>query len=417
MIKRYISAVGVSAVLHGLAAVGAVWLAFEPGAPRQPHSEPMRAFVIAPTEDAAFPGVKPLDRAAAEWSLEGVGQFEPVSIGKFNADPGKIAMRAHVLFPFVSPGLALEHFFPMMRQDGHRLGNPLVAAPARRSNPTNQPLLLKGSELQAIVDKSWSRYERWKGFEKIRTLTEVHSGDEGHLPTVLGKYCDENALQPYADSVTRDPRLWVQLGIASDHITFIGFIRQYVAEHPSTKASIELLFLLDTLAQASRDTLGVLLDTAPAELLTWTRQTDPKAYRLIARIREHYSAELVRRGLTSKSAIEAHYDSVRLAILRGILASARDGYRLNDARFLIGAIHWRAERPNEALQSWRELTERADGSHTVASSQIRHLLRQRPTPEGVMWREVERILRNDQGRWLMSSYDRLERFGYRVDTY
>jgi len=209
----------------------------------------------------------------------------------------------------------------------------------------------------------------------------------------------------------------VQLGIASDHVAFIGFIRQYVAEHPNTKASIELLFLLDALAQASRDTLAVLLETDPAELLAWTRQADPGAYRLLNRLRDHYRGELVRRRLTSRAAIDAHYDSVRLRILSGILASARGGYRLNDARFLIGAIHWRAQRPSDAWQSWRELTEHADGSHAIASSQIRGLLRDGRRDEIWMRREVERILRNDEGRWLMSSYDRLEHFGYRVDSY
>ena len=207
------------------------------------------------------------------------------------------------------------------------------------------------------------------------------------------------------------------MGIAADHVTFIGFIRQYVTERPSTKAASELLFLLDTLAQASRDTLGLLLDSEPAERLTWTRTTDPGAYELIARIREHYAGELDRRGLRSRSALDVHYDTVRLAILSGIIASAPSGYRVNDAHFLIGAIHWRADRRHDALQSWRELTDNPDGSRALASSQIRRLLRDGAKQDDAIRREIEQILRNDQGRWLMSSYDRLEHFGYRVDTY
>jgi hypothetical protein len=186
---------------------------------------------------------------------------------------------------------------------------------------------------------------------------------------------------------------------------------------PSVLEGLELLFLLDTLAQASRDTLTVLLDSDPAELLAWTREADPRAYELVARIREHYKLELRRRGLPSRPAIDAHYDSVRLAILGGIVSSAHGGHRLNDARFLIGAIHWRRQRPAVALQTWRELTDHPDGRYSVASSQIRRLIGDRTKSGEALTREVERILRNDQGRWLISSYDRLARFGYRVDTY
>jgi hypothetical protein len=188
------------------------------------------------------------------------------------------------------------------------------------------------------------------------------------------------------DTTRRDPRLWVQLGIASDHIEFIGFIRRYASEHTSTKSATELLFLLDALVQASRDTLGVLLDSEPATQLLWTRETDANAYELIRRIRQHYVRELNARGLTSKMAIDRHYDAVRMAILNGIIAGARDGYRVNDARFLLGVIHWRARRPAAALESWRALTEGSDGRHSAVSSQIRRLLLERPADDGVMRR-------------------------------
>jgi len=419
MIKRYLAALALSAALHGMVAAAISSRPVEPAATPDPLTRPVRVFVVAPTEDATLPGVKPIDRAATDWLPQDAQLLEPISVGKFKADVAKIAMHADVLFPFISPGLALDHFFPMMQTDLQRsLANPFATAREQRSKQeVRRPLLLTDSHLQAVIDKSWSRYERWNGFGEIRTLVETHNGDEGRLPALLRKYCDENALQPYADSTVRDPRLWVQLGIAADHVTFVGFIRQYVSERPSTKAAIELLFLLDTLAQASRDTLGLLLDSEPAERLTSTRTTDPRAYELLSRIREHYARELDHRGLKSRSALDAHYDAVRLAILAGIIASAPSGYRVNDARFLIGAIHWRANRRHDAFQSWRELTDNPDGSRALASSQIRRLLRDGAKQDDAIRREIEQILRNDQGRWLMSSYDRLEHFGYRIDTY
>ena len=426
-VKRYIPAVSLSAALHLLAVAAVAWPGSRPAVMTDSQPEPIRAFVVAPSEDPNFPGLNPIERTADDWLPDSGGSLPQLSIGKFQADPEKIAARAHVLFPFVSPGVAIDHFFPTMAPNRLLpLENPFAAPRQLRSSQKKprRPLLLNDSEMQAVVDKSWSRYERWKSFEAIRVLTETHSADEGRLSAVLRKYCDENALQPYADTAIRDPRLWVQLGIAADHTPFIGFIRQYASEHPSANATIELLFLLDKLAQASRDTLAVLLDSEPETRLTWTRQMDPRAYGLIARIRERYMVELKQLGLASKSAIDAHYDNVRLSILRGIITTTRNGYRANDARFLIGAIYWRAERPENAFEFWRELTESSDGSHAVASSQILRLLgNQSTTPSKEMkldepvLREVDRILRNDQGRWLMFSYDRLHHFGYRIDTY
>jgi hypothetical protein len=32
-------------------------------------------------------------------------------------------------------------------------------------------------------------------------------------------------------------------------------------------------------------------------------------------------------------------------------------------------------------------------------------------------REIDRLLKNENGRWLSLSYDRLRHFGYRFDTY
>ena len=92
------------------------------------------------------------------------------------------------------------------------------------------------------------------------------------LAALIALYRDQNALQPYADGSMRDLRLWAQLGLAADHVDFIGFIRGYAAAHPSTKVTTELLFLLDTLAQANADALAVLVETNQPGDLEWTKE-------------------------------------------------------------------------------------------------------------------------------------------------
>jgi hypothetical protein len=279
--------------------------------------------------------------------------------------------------------------------------------------------------LQALVDRTWSRHGRWASFKPIHQLAGAHSADSGRLPDLLRDYTDQNSLQPYADTSIRDPRLWAQLGLAADHVSFIAFIRKYASEHPSTRATTELLFLLDRVAEASRDALGVLLDNDPTQDLGWTRAANPKAYQLVARIRWYYKSELDRLGLASEAAIDAHYDTVRLAILNGIVRTSPNSYRAGDARFLIGAIHWRHRRADEALKWWRDVALTQTDNHVLATGQVAAALRGAAARQGrdaaitdpPLRREIDRILKNHQGRWVSFSYDRLRRFGYRFDTF
>jgi len=196
-------------------------------------------------------------------------------------------------------------------------------------------------------------------------------------------------------------------------VLFIGFIRNYAAARPHTKVATELLFLLDTIAQANEDALATLVETDQPEDLQWTRQANARAYILMRRIEQEYARELGRRGLVTRSAISAYYDRVRLDILSGILRSTPDAYRANDARFLIGAIHWEQQRRRDALEIWRGLRPGTDDTHAEAIAQIRSAL----LPAVPDSRNIELILRNQQGRWLAFSDDRLRRFGYRFDTY
>lgn len=240
-----------------------------------------------------------------------------------------------------------------------------------------------------------------------------HHSVEGALPRLLQAYREQNALQPYEDRDARDPRLWTQLSLAADHVSFIGFIRTFVASHPSTPAATELLLLLDTIVQAEQDALHVLLDTDPATDLRLTRDANVQAYRLLVRIRLEYRTVLQQRGLKSGKEIDEYYDRVRLGILRRVIETTPDGYGANDARFLAGAIDWRAGRRSQALEQWRGLSTSPDGSYAVASAALRVSLLTSPVDD----RQIEHILKNENGRWLSLSYDRLRRFGYRMDTY
>ena len=366
--------------------------------------------LLPPPEDSSFPGVKPVERSRAQAHGEDFADEGPLA----GADVQRIADHVLVLFPFVSPGLALDAFFPSPASSAHLVfENPYARPPARPARRGHR-LDVNAAAVQSLVDRSWTRANRWKAFAAIRQLTEGGDADDERLASLIALYRDQNALQPYADGAVRDLRLWAQLGLAADHVDFIGFIRRFAAAHPSTRVTTELLFLLDTIAQANEDALAVLVETDQPDDLVWTLRTHPRAYELARQVQRDYARELQRLGLTSRPEIDAFYARGRVAILMRILETTPNGYRADEARYLIGEILWTQARREEALRAWRGLSPpAADSPYAMAIAQIRAAL----NPAQPDMRNIGFILRNQEGRWLSFSDDRLRRFGYRADTY
>jgi hypothetical protein len=429
---RRLCAATASFTLHVLAAALVNRLASPPVRPAAAPSNPrtMAVFAVAPPSDVATPpGLQPIDTMDDDPIPRAEGS-STVAIPGFTFDAAKIRRRATLLFPFLTPGLALERFALAPQReasDGFRDPfAPAVAAPPH-SAARRRPLALSRGALQSLIDATWSRRDRWTPFQRVVKLAHSYNADEGKLPSLLREYERQNGLQPYVDASMRDPRLWTELGIAADHVEFIGFISRFAAEHPSTKAATELLFLLDKLAQASVDALTTLLNAEPDDDLRWTRDTNPDAYNLILDLRRYYARQLRRKGLASKDGVAVHYDKVRLGILTGVLRTTPHGYRANDARFLIGAIYWRQDRIGDALRAWRQMTVEPTDSYATSISRLLDVIEAQTGGDRgdvdtkqvmrVLTTQINSILRADHGRWLMFSMDRLLQFGFHFDTY
>lgn len=334
----------------------------------------------------------------------------------FSYKIGKIVDRASTLYPFLTQTLKLES-----QKTSSRLGKS-VTYRFESDRPPRTPLHLTESELQTIIDKAWSRRHRWDPFQPIAKLAEAHEANDGQLPLLLREYVEQNGLQLYADNDTRDGRLWVQLGLAADHLDFINFITQYTRDNVGTKASIELLFLLEKLAEASLDALVTLMDIDRHRDLGWTMRTHRFAYAAIATLQEHYKTRLAQMRLTSRDDLTAHYDRVRLTILQTILDGTPDGYRAADARFLMGAILWKRGQVVDAEKIWRAMqvdTSDPGDSYAEAATRILTELRMWDAPQNgnADAQRIDRILSAEQGLWLVRSYERLRKFGYRFNTF
>lgn len=374
------------------------------------QARPIEVVVVKP-EPGALPGLKAQPDSRHNPRPLAPGAPTDVALPHFTFDFRKIADRATLLFPFLTPGLSLERFALVPQRNVHiGLDNPLPDL--HPSGPVaGGPLEMNELDRQRVVDRAWSRRERWDGFQSIVSLANTYSATRGALPSIVQMYVAQNALQPYIDTSVRDQRLWAQLGVAVDHADFVSFISQYVSAHPSTRTSTELLFLLDKLLEANVDDLVTLLQINPAVDLEWTRRANPAAYDFLTGIRRFYQSAADEHGLDSPDALRAYYDDLRLTVLNGILKTTPDGYRSADARYLIGSIRWKRHDFDGAVTTWSDMIIDPADAYAASATAIRAAL---PKPN---WLAVDQILYNDQARWLSFSYTRLKQFGYQFDTY
>ena len=271
-----------------------------------------------------------------------------VRMPNFTFDFAKVQGRAAALFPFLTHELAFEAIRQLVAQSERRgLVNPY--ARALDDAPGLPPLAMSAAAAQGLIDKSFSRRERWTPFQAIGELTRRHHPTRGQLPALLRRYSEQNLLQPYVESHVRDPRLWVMLGISSDHGDFIDFITEYAAAHPSTPATTELLFMLDEMAQGSRDSLLTLLDVDPARDLYWTALQNREARDFVELLQKHYRTKLEQKGIGSIEGTSLHYDNVRLGVLNAIVAASSVGSASASSR----PLQWSdCVPPSTAASAW-----------------------------------------------------------------
>src|SRR5262249_20398743 len=204
LINRRISAHIISAAIHG--SVVAL-LVFESNAKpmfasRQTDGEAPRqstpAVFVVPAAPNSLPGLRPTEDTD-DGTSERISGHPVLSIPGLTLNVRKVAARANLLFPVITPGLALEQFLPADFSDRPSLANPFSGS-ADADRAVRAPLSADAQARQALVDRSWSRHERWNAFQALAPVIVRHSGNDGDLPRVLQMYFEQNGLQPFVDA-------------------------------------------------------------------------------------------------------------------------------------------------------------------------------------------------------------------------
>lgn len=316
----------------------------------------------------------------------------------------KIAARRKSLFPLLTSNLDfIQHIPEQVRESARHLGNPLDAATSALP-----PLTLTANAIQKVIDESFARRDRWQRFTVVATLLSNHDAQRGHAADLMRAYLDQNLLQPYCYGKTRDGQYWALLENAADHADFLEFIRSYARAHPASRTTTELLFLMDELAQASREAAAGVLTTEVSRDLLRTAVESPPAARLAAAVATQLRDWLMAHGLGGSEIREA-FDRVRLRLLATIVETSPDGYRVADARYLAGEIFFRQGDLTQAIEWWQAMRPRTGDSYAT--------LAMADAIKAADVYAIKRVLARENARWSAINYQRLRQFGYRCDTY
>src|SRR5207249_890152 len=150
-------------------------------------------------DETAPPGLNAIDVADQDAILRKL-ESPTIALPGFAVNVSKIAERAPLLFPFVTPGLSLQRFaIAPEREVRETFHDPFAPPREIRSKDARArpPLALSDAALQSVIDRAWSRRDRWTPFQQIVKLATAHSPDAGKLPALLHAYHRQNGLQPY----------------------------------------------------------------------------------------------------------------------------------------------------------------------------------------------------------------------------
>jgi hypothetical protein len=406
-----------TAVVHGgviallLAAVAPRVLSLPTGAGAGPNGPRVE---LVPPPAALPPPVLVIGSGPALDAVDAMPPAAPFTTRDgFSYDTSRIRQRREVLFPFLTGRLPfLDELRATAARERQRLRNPLGSGAVRQRSAA-PPLRLTAGAQDALIDRAWSRRDRWQSLAEIVGLTARYDADAGDLPAVLRGHVERNLLQPYFESSVPDPRFWVMLGLAADHVDVIEFVGRYAQRHPSSRTTTELLFLLDELAEANRGAFELLIQTNVAGL-TSTASSSPQDVQLAWQIQRGYEVWTRERALDRVETFDKHYDTVRLAILSTIVESSPDGYGVADARFVAGRLLWDRSDIAGAVSLWRQMGADERTTYADVRAEIGRALR----PDGsVDVIRVVRALGAERGRWLRESADRLALFGFTPQTF
>jgi hypothetical protein len=407
-LERFLRGASGSSVVHGVLALLIMAAARVPVSfPQAPEDRPITIVTtsLLSTAIEQIQKEKPFGDLANEPQTSSI----PLRIeggpdgAAFSIDLARIRARRNDLFPFLTWDLSFVGERPASR--GGRLQLPSEFAPAVPAGA--EPLRLSEDDLQALVDRAWSRRDRWNNLRELVQLTERHHADIGDLPRAFREYNTQNIPQPYEDWDFADPVFWATLALTADDAPLVEFVTRYVRQHPASRVSTELLLLLDAHAESNCEIFVSLLGAGtPRMPLIETRRESPEAFALAQTLATAYRRWVLRHRVD----VADRCIAVRSAMLLRVIDATPDRYGAADARFRLGEMLWTAGQRRAAVEWWKGAQPDPRGQYARVSRDLRGAILD-GAADGNQGR-INGILLEERRRWRAAAGVRLERFGW-----
>jgi hypothetical protein len=334
---------------------------------------------------------------------------DAVSGDAFTIDLARIRQRRNDLFPFVTWDLRILGERPA-RDRTTGLEWPSPFAPAVPAG--TKPLALSDDALQMLVDRAWSRRERWTNLAELVSLSDQYDADAGDLARAFNAYVTQNVPQPYEDWAFPDPVFWTTVTLAADDAPLVEFVLGYVRRHPASRVTTELLFLLDSSAETSCDVLADVLMAGTERLpLGVTQRGNPDAYDLALSLASAYRSWILKYHVSAAERCLA----ARTAILRRIIETSPERYGASDARFRLGELLWRLGRREDAVRWWRGIMPDERNAYGRVARELRGAIDDGAAEASP--HRIDGLLLAEERRWRARIGDRLEYFGWTADKF
>jgi hypothetical protein len=234
------------------------------------------------------------------------------------------------------------------------------------------PLQMPKEERMKYLDRTLTQ-KKEKQMNDFVSKFMNYDPDNGDLPDFIRDLYYEN-LQRLAYSFSSDPTYFT-IDYFQENLNKEDFLKNSLAlysEFQNKKAGTEILFTLENIYEIQARALALYFQNLQSFPMLSDESKKELRVEVIRRVLEKYKPILKEKNIKSIQDVNRLYTEKRLDILNTLINNTPDNYRVADAKFDKGRVHWeysmsleqeeRAIEQRKAFKEWASIKE-ADASN------------------------------------------------------
>lgn len=281
------------------------------------------------------------------------------------------------------------------------------------------PLSMPKEERMQYLDRTLKQ-KKEKQMKDFVSRFMNYDPDKGDLPEFIRDLYYEN-LQRLAYTFSSDPTYFT-IDYFQENLNKEDFLKHTMAlytELQGKKAGTEILFTLENIYEIQARALSLYFQNLQSFPMLSEESKKNLRVEVIRRVLEKYKPILKEKNIKSIQDVNELYTKKRLDILNTLIQDSPNNYRVADAKFDLGRVHWeyamnlglseRKEHMSKAIQAWNSIgnsdTQNGDFLNQKAWEEIRSELQKSQVgnakePNFNSQNKISQILRNRLGEVL-----------------